>query len=332
MKKSILILLLAALLASSLVGCNNTPDEPAEEVWAYDPADANPASDFEYETGDDGGITITKYVGTDTEVVIPEQIDGKDVTVIGQQAFANNEAIISIAMPDSITVIDKDAFNHCTSLTTVVLSDNTGRIRDQAFENCTKLANITLPETLTYIGSYAFSNCASLKHISIPAGCFKTVNEGFTFEFTQMVFAHSGLETIELSEGIEIIPQGGFSGTNIKEIVIPSSVREIQASAFADCKEMEKITLNNGVVSIRNSVFRNTKITEIILPKTIVNLGMNAFEDANQLKKVYFEGNAPENFIYDENQGDDAPYTIYYREGADGFTSPEWNGYSTEIW
>ena len=43
---------------------------------------------FEYEVNEDGGVTITKYTGNDTEVVIPSKIGGKKVTSIGDKAFA----------------------------------------------------------------------------------------------------------------------------------------------------------------------------------------------------------------------------------------------------
>jgi hypothetical protein len=55
------------------------------------------------------------------------------------------------------------------------------------------------------------------------------------------------------------------------------------------------------------------------------------------LEKIKFEGNAPATFEYSDSiMGVWEPYyvyfTVYYHEGAEGFTSPEWYGYSTEIW
>lgn len=47
-----------------------------------------PVEDFEYEENEDGGITITRYIGEETEVVIPEKINEKNVTVIGKDAFS----------------------------------------------------------------------------------------------------------------------------------------------------------------------------------------------------------------------------------------------------
>lgn len=57
-------------------------------ISEYNAADAGPASDFEYKAIEEGGITITEYMGTDTAMVIPEKIDGKNVTAIGVDVFS----------------------------------------------------------------------------------------------------------------------------------------------------------------------------------------------------------------------------------------------------
>ena len=65
---------------------------------------------------------------------------------------------------------------------------------------------------------------------------------------------------------------------------------------------------------------------------TVTEIYENSF-NTNTLKRMKFEGNAPQNFeITDtsiEIQGD---FTVYYHEGAEGFTSPKWYGYPTELW
>jgi hypothetical protein len=60
------------------------------------------------------------------------------------------------------------------------------------------------------------------------------------------------------------------------------------------------------------------------------------FDHCASLRTVKFCGNAPNDFIYPPDDPPHVPHnvdcTIYYHEGSRGFTSPEWNGYSTEIW
>ncbi|MBQ7325363.1 MAG: leucine-rich repeat domain-containing protein [Clostridia bacterium] len=290
MKKALAFLLLAALLATPLTGCDKAEggDEPdkttteskdnGDNIPEYNAADANPASDFEYEVGEDGGITITRYIGTDTTVVIPEKIDEKNVTVIGEGAF----------------------------------------------HRCDTITSVSLPDTLTCIGRVAFAYCTSLKHIRIPAHSFDNV----PMDDALSTFVNSGLESVELAEGIKFIPNAAFANTKLKEVVLPNSIQKINRSAFEDCTSLHKVTLNEGLTSIGVSAFGNTGLTEIVIPKSVKSLWHSAFEGATALQKVYFEGNAPEWFMTEEK----APFTVYYHEGATGFTTPKWNGYTTEIW
>lgn len=335
MKKALTFLLLAALLATPLVGCHKgdsdepaktTTDNKADDIPEYNAADANPASDFEYKVGEDG-VTITKYIGTDTNVVIPEKIDGKNVTAIGESAFSSNKTLISVAMPDTVTLIDAVSFYNCDLLTAVRLSQSLERIRNEAFLNCDKLSKIELPDSLYLIGTRAFAYCPSLKEITIPAKCFQIIN-GIGYYEANAAFYKSGLETLIISEGVQVLTPYVFANTNIKEVVIPSSVQHIEQEAFDDCTKLEKITLNEGIQSIGASAFANTKITEITIPKTVETISETVFNGASQLKKVQFEGNAPESYAsgYTESTAD---YTVYFHPEATGFTAPVWFGYSS---
>ena len=334
MKKAILMVLLAALLATPLAGCDKADngDEPTkttteskengDNIPDYNAADANPASDFEYKVGEDGGITITKYIGTDTDVVIPEKIDGKNVTVIYMHAFRRS-IIVNVIMPDTVTTIDEAAFELCESLTTVRLSTRLSHIDNSAFKNCTSLSTITLPPTLNSIYDWAFMYCTSLKHINIP----KSISL-----FGAEVFAGSGLETVDFEEGLKCIGESAFINSKLKTISIPSSVKCLTSMVFAGNKDLKSVTLHEGLEEIAHSAFAGSQLTEIVIPSTVKILEELAFHQCSSLQSVKFNGNAPEGFTGEWVGVDDVNYTIYYHEGATGFTSPEWNGYKTEIW
>ncbi len=341
MKKTLTLLLLAAMLTAPLAGCGSSTVEPAatteganngttdgnnDNIPEYDAADANPASDFEYEAGEDGGITITKYIGTDTDVVIPEKIDGKNVTVIGAGAFNRCEVLETVVMSDKVITIANSAFSKCDRLTAVGLSNALISIGEAAFSHNEVLTSIILPDTLTYLGPLAFSSCKSLKHINIPAHSFDNVPKDGAYNGA---FRGSGLESVDFADGIKYIPNATFMDTMLKEVVFPDSLQYIDRNAFADCANLEKVTLNDGLETISIEAFSNTGLTEIVIPQSVKNLWYSTFDGATALQKVYFEGNAPEWLALSEGS---APFTIYYHEGAEGFTTPEWNGYKTEIW
>lgn len=75
-----------------------------------DAAPESPASDFEYKYKEElGGIVITKYIGSDSDVYIPEKINGQKVVRIAMFTFAFFNGT-SITIPDSVTEIEFDAF------------------------------------------------------------------------------------------------------------------------------------------------------------------------------------------------------------------------------
>jgi hypothetical protein len=314
-KLCILLALIVLMTCVPMTGCTAEP-EP------------NPATDFEYEIGEDGNITITKYIGQTAAVVIPAQIEEKDVTVIGLGSFMFTQiAITSVVLPDTVIRIDDRAFQFCSQLSRVTLSKNLTTISQLSFSNCTSLIDITLPDSLEIIGDNAFENCTSLKHINIPSNIK---------EWWETVFAGCRIETVDIAEGVESIPLGAFSGNNILEVVLPSSMREVGMYAFYDCENLKSVTLNEGLTTLGDGAFVNSQIEELIIPSTVVQMTEMVFDHCASLRTVKFCGDAPNDFIYPPDDPPHVPHnvdcTIYYHEGSQGFTSPEWNGYSTEIW
>ncbi|MEY8391349.1 hypothetical protein D3Z36_06295 [Lachnospiraceae bacterium] len=72
------------------------------------------SGNFEYEVNEDGNsVTITGYTGSDRDVVIPSEISKKQVTSIGDWAFAECSGLTSISIPESVTSIGDSAFSRC---------------------------------------------------------------------------------------------------------------------------------------------------------------------------------------------------------------------------
>lgn len=64
-------------------------------------------------------VTITKYTGTESTVILPSTINSWPVTKIGEDAFQDNTTITSVTIPASVTEIGSNAFAGCTNLTSV---------------------------------------------------------------------------------------------------------------------------------------------------------------------------------------------------------------------
>lgn len=129
------------------------------------------ANAFEY-TIKDNEVTINKYIGKDKTVIIPERIEGKKVTSIGNYAFWNCPGLNDIILPDGITTIGDYAFSGCVGLTSITLPNNTKNILHYAFLRCVRLTQITLPASVEYIGNLAFNGCSENLEIAVERGSY----------------------------------------------------------------------------------------------------------------------------------------------------------------
>ena len=90
----------------------------------------------------------------------------------------------SVIIPDNVTNIDDRVFYY-SSLTSIVIPDRARRIGDLAFAHCTSLTSITIPDSVTIIGDMAFYGCSNLK--TYQNRFFKATNgdmqcKGFQYE------------------------------------------------------------------------------------------------------------------------------------------------------
>lgn len=111
-------------------------------------------AEFEY-IKENGGITITRYVGSETNVRIPERIDGLPVLKIGNRAFAETK-IKNITLPSVCEVIDWFAFYGCYALSGIYLSEATTSIGYGAFDGCSRSLTFYCPAN-SYAQKYAKS-------------------------------------------------------------------------------------------------------------------------------------------------------------------------------
>ncbi len=212
---------------------------------------------FSYKELEDGTLDITGYSGSDANLVIPAEIEGKKVTSIGIWAFRNCNFLTSVKIPEGVTVIEMAAFRECESLTEVVIPESVTSIWDFAFYGCSSLENIELPKNVTDIGYSMFGNC-------------------------------KGLRSVKIAGNIDSIGNNMFYGCeNLTDIELPGTITNIGEQAFYDCKSLKSIEIPNSVMSIGNSAFYSCEsLTEIQLPASLTKIENHTFHNCNSLKDI----------------------------------------------
>ena len=60
----------------------------------------------------------------------------------------------------------------------------------------------------------------------------------------------SCLKTIRLPDGLEALGASCFQNSGLVDIALPSSVRDVGACAFLDCKRLQSALLNEGLQTL----------------------------------------------------------------------------------
>lgn len=241
-----------------------------------------------------GTIEISKYNGTEENIIVPSQIDGKDVTRIDANAFYGNDSLASITIPGSIKSIGWTAFFDCDQLNSVTLAEGLEIIEEYAFSQCRNLSSIDIPESVTSIGEEAFANCDLLSSITVPKGV-ESIGP----------CAFSGSRYVEINVDSENSHYASVDGclcnkekTKILECdkqlaggTLPAGITSIGKYAFS-YSGMEGITLPDGLVSIEDYAFYNSDLTSITIPKRVTNIGKGAFVGVTEINV------APDNSHY----------------------------------
>lgn len=282
-------------------------EDVSTEVDLVDGKVPSPAEDFEYNLNGKNA-TITKYNGTDDNVVIPHYIDGNIVRAIGQNAFKDSY-IVSATIPNTVTLIDgtwnslnssnssgafinssvkevifeensiittigQTAFYNCTSLMNINLPDSITSIERSAFSGCINLSKINLPKDLSYISTSTFNGCKALKEITFPEN--ETLNSIGDSAFNGC----SSLTELNLPKGLISIGNSTFNGcSSLTAITFPESLTSIGDSAFVGTA-LKTLELPNNVQSIGKEAFKQVGISNLILPENIT-IGNDAFYETS---------------------------------------------------
>ena len=249
------------------------------------PVIAKTVGDYTYTDNNDGTVTITNYGGSEKDVVVPEELDGKMVSAIGYAAFAECRSLESLVVPETVTRLQDYAFSQCTSLTRAQLPESIVSLGRGVFKNCILLEEVNIPTSLTTVAMEMFAGCTSLTEIEIPQTIRSLGDSAFS--------GCSGLSEIVLPDNVTSLGSAAFrSCVNLERINLSPRLTTIGNNAFAECYELASIEFPQTLRQIGQSAFMNCiSLTQITLPESITNLGYSAFTGCSSLTEINLPAN-----------------------------------------
>lgn len=148
---------------------------------------------------------IKAYLGNDTNITIPDKINGIEVASINERCFKDSN-IESVTLPSSVTSIEQQAFYGCNNLKSINLSN------------------------VKFIGTEAFTNCPSLTD-NIDLSSVEMISE--------RGFAGTYFKTMNLPKCTDI-RDSAFEDCTMQKIVL-NSAKNLGSNAFKNCKNLEMI-------------------------------------------------------------------------------------------
>lgn len=239
----------------------------------------------------DSNGKIKQYFGNETDLTIPDEIDGIIPTAIETNCFRYKN-VENIVLPDSIDTLEMNAFYQsplksiianglneigfeCFEDTLLEKADfpNVGIVDSYAFKN-TPITHANLPE-LWALGKGAFYNCTDLSSINIPK--------------SQSIWENTFYNCVSLTsdlvlENVTKITAYGFANSYFKSITLPSCT-SVGDYAF-DSAAVKKMVLPN-TASIGNHPFAKCSNLELLYIPKVRYIGDSDVEDLISLKILF---------------------------------------------
>lgn len=298
-KKLAMLFTASALLLSSAFSFSAYADDTEDEEIYAEESDESSAEEsetitskdktYEYVVSSDDSdkefAVLEAYLGNDSDVVIPSEIDGIKVKKIGDNTFYDKKTIKTVTVPATIEDFGRASFYGCESLLEFKVDDANEIYKavdgmlfgkdDQVLFCCPpakKLTSYTVPEGVVAIANSAFGQCKDLETVELPS----TLKYIMTYSFAEC----TALKSITLPESLTEINDFAFSGCSaLAEVNFAedSSLATIGNAAFYDCGALTQIDFPDSVTSVGQGAFVSTGMKSVTVPPTIYDIGYSAF-------------------------------------------------------
>lgn len=312
MKKMKLLFVVSLLLlfVSGNYYSTNASDELKDE-----------SGNFLYTCNDDGTVTISKYLGSEENVIVPSEIECKQVTYIGNSAFEFNKIIKSVSLPEGLVGIDAYAFaglgyGYKAYQVKIYIPNSAVKIDDRAFQTISPIAGTyTYPLIVANPDSYA-KTFADLYHV--PFSCIEHSDVTIYYEEIVPTYDEEGRNAGyfcsvcgQAVSGGEIIPKLERTPPELSETTTTvNTVKAFEKTEQPTTSPQKGSTITSSGSSYKITGTGTNKTVEyskspgskksLTIPSTVTvdgkkykvtSVAKNAFKNNKKLKKVTIGSN-----------------------------------------
>ena len=136
-------------------------------------------------------------------------------------------------------------------------------------------------------------------------------------------FSGSSLKEVVLPKTLTKIGNSAFSGTQLTKLTLPEGVTEIEANAFSG-SSLKEVVLPSTLTQIGSYAFNGTQLRDITLPTSVTAIGSGAFGSIDSLSSVVIPKNLSD--AYRAFEGSQHLKTIHFEEGITKIASGLFKG------
>ncbi len=283
--------------------------------WKTSSGGSAPKADYSVQRTD-GGVIITGYSGSASELTLPESINGEPVVGIANEAFRGNTVLKKITVPgcvktigarafaesavteitllDGVTALGEGCFADCTALSKITFPDSIAALPDSCLAGCSRLTKLKLPGQLKTVGANAFLNCRHLPSLSFPA-TLETVGANALNNCSAMTAVSFGPKAMGLNASTflncsalqSITVDGGHPAFASRNGMLTDKAGTTLIYLPEGCTG-NSFTVPDGFTTVAPGALRNTSISALTLPASVTTLCDGFAQSAMNLTKVSF--------------------------------------------
>lgn len=187
-------------------------------------------------------------------------------SVVGTGLFRSCTALKSIKLPIGAVRIDKEVFNGCTALHSITIPASVSQILPSA--GCTSLERIDVSaanEHYTSIDGVLMSGDGS-SIVWFPMGKKGEYKLPQTVkQVSDYAFRDCNIEKFVFADGLTAIGQCAFYNCKVKEVVLPSTLKQLPSGLFQKCSSLTTVRLGKAIELLPEYVFDGCPISDIYI-------------------------------------------------------------------